>query len=112
MQNGKYAASIEFKEGKPTFKAWSFKIPNNYAGKEITLTGYIRTENVTDGYAGLWMRIDPSLGFDNMSKNGVKGTTNWTKYAITLKLSPQRTEQIIIGGTDRFASMNHLFTIN
>ena len=98
VQNGKYSASVEFKEGKPAFKAWSFKIPNNYAGKNITLTGYIRTENVTNGYAGLWMRIDPSLGFDNMSKNGVKGTTNWTKYAITLKLSPQKTEQIIIGG--------------
>jgi C-terminal processing protease CtpA/Prc len=98
VKSGKYAASIEFKEGNPTFKAWSFLLPNNYAGKKITLTGYIKTENVTDGYAGLWMRIDPSLGFENMSKNGIKGTTNWTQYSITLRLNPQQTEQIIIGG--------------
>ncbi len=98
VKSGKYAASIEFKEGNPTFKAWSFQLPNNYSGKKITLTGYIKTENVTNGYAGLWMRIDPSLGFENMSKNGIKGTTNWTQYSITLKLNPQQTEQIIIGG--------------
>jgi C-terminal processing protease CtpA/Prc len=98
VKSGKYAVSIEFREGKPAFKAWSFQIPNNYAGKKITLTGYIKTENVTDGYAGLWMRIDPSLGFDNMSNKGVKGTTDWTKYEITLKMNPQKTERIIIGG--------------
>jgi hypothetical protein len=27
---------------------------------------------------GLWMRIDPSIAFDNMNQNGIKGTTDWT----------------------------------
>ena len=97
-KNGKYSATIEFKEGIPGFKAWAFTIPDNYVGKKITLTGYIKTENVTDGYAGLWMRIDPSIAFDNMNKNGVKGTTDWTKYEITLAMSPERTKQIVFGG--------------
>jgi C-terminal processing protease CtpA/Prc len=97
IKSGKYSASIEFKEGNPDFKAWAFKIPDNYAGKKITLTGFIKTENVTDGYAGLWMRIDPSIAFDNMNKNGVKGTTDWTKYEITLEMNPEQTKQIVIG---------------
>ncbi|MBK6858969.1 MAG: peptidase S41 [Saprospiraceae bacterium] len=98
IKSGKYSASIEFKEGNPDYKAWAFTIPDNYAGKKITLTGYIKTENVTDGYAGLWMRIDPSIAFDNMNKNGVKGTTDWTKYEITLEMNPEKTKQIVIGG--------------
>ncbi|MBK9737839.1 MAG: hypothetical protein IPO92_24045 [Saprospiraceae bacterium] len=97
IKSGKYSASIEFKEGNPDFKAWAFTIPDNYAGNKITLTGYIKTENVTDGYAGLWMRIDPSIAFDNMNKNGVKGTTDWTKYEITLEMNPEKTKQIVIG---------------
>jgi len=98
MKSGKYSATIEFKQGDPSFRAWAFTIPGNYAGKKITLTGYIKTENVTDGYAGLWMRIDPSIAFDNMNKNGVKGTTDWAKYEITLDMNPEKTKQIVVGG--------------
>jgi len=98
VKSGKYAVSIEFKKGIPAFDSWTFKIPDNYAGRKITFSGYIKTENVTDGYAGLWMRIDPSIAFDNMAKNGVKGTTDWTKYEITLDMNPEKTKQIYIGG--------------
>lgn len=98
VKSGKRAASIEFKEGNPEFKALAFTLPDNYTGKKITLTGYIKTENVTDGYAGLWMRIDPFIAFENMNKNGVKGTTDWSKYEITLKMNPEKTKQIVVGG--------------
>mgnify|MGYP001221281560 CR=1 FL=1 len=98
VKNGNYAASIEFKEGTPEFRAWEFVIPHSYPGKKITLTGYIKTENVTDGYAGLWMRIDPNIAFDNMGNRGVTGTTDWTKYEITLDMNPGRTTQIVVGG--------------
>ncbi|HRG41945.1 MAG TPA: S41 family peptidase [Saprospiraceae bacterium] len=96
--SGKYAVSVEFKEGSPDFKAWSFTIPNNYAGKKITLEAHIKTENVTEGYAGLWMGIDPSIAFDNMKDSGVKGTTDWTKYKISLEMNPEKTKQIVFGG--------------
>ena len=98
MKKGKYAASIAYKAGNPDFKAWSFTIPDNYAGKKITLTGSIKTESVTDGYAGLWMRIDPMVAFNNMNENGVKGTTDWKKYEITLDMNPEKTTQIVLGG--------------
>jgi C-terminal processing protease CtpA/Prc len=95
---GKHSAVIEFTSGAPDFKAWSFPIIESFPGHKITLTGYIKTENVTDGYAGLWMRIDPGIAFDNMNKNGVTGTTDWTQYSITLDMNPEKTEQIVVGG--------------
>ena len=97
-QNGKNSGLIEFKDGTPNFKAWAYNIPAIYQGKKIKLTGYIKTENVTDGYAGLWMRIDPSVGFDNMNNRGVKGTTDWKKYKIELDLKPSQAKKIVVGG--------------
>nr|MBC7613761.1 peptidase S41 [Pseudopedobacter sp.] len=98
VKSGKYSAAIEFIGKDLNFKAWSFTIPNSYAGKKITLVGYVKTENVTEGYAGLWMRIDPSVAFDNMSSRGIKGTTDWKAYSITLKMNPEETKQIVVGG--------------
>lgn len=63
------------------------------AGHTITFSGYIKTENITRGYAGLWWRIDGEkadngrpkiLGFDNMFDRGPHGTTAWTKYEIKM----------------------------
>jgi C-terminal processing protease CtpA/Prc len=98
VRNGKYSASIQLKEGSPQFKALAFTIPTNYEGKKITLSGYIKTEDVTEGYAGLWMRIDPAGAYTDMSKNGVKGTSDWKRYEITLDLNPLKTKGIVIGG--------------
>jgi erythromycin esterase len=73
--------------------------PLGLAGRMLTLRGYIRTENVAHGYAGLWLRIDAgtkTVGFDNMSTRGATGTTPWTPYAITLRVDPAATN-IIFG---------------
>ncbi len=98
VHSGKYSAAVEFKSGNPDYKSLAFTIPESYAGKKITFSGYIKTENVTGGYAGLWMRIDPSIAFDNMNKRGITGTTAWTKYEISLDMDPERTKQIVFGG--------------
>ena len=42
----------------------------DYLGKRIKMTGYIKSENVTD-WAGMWFRVDSKteyeiLSFDNM----------------------------------------------
>jgi len=70
------------------FGVATMNLPGNVvAGKTIRLRGYIRTESITEGYAGLWMRIDgqgKTIALDNMGSRGVKGTTPWTPYDITL----------------------------
>lgn len=97
-QSGKFSVVIENTENKSDFKALAISLPNNYDGKFIRLSGYIKTENVTEGHSGLWMRIDPQIGFDNMISRGITGTTDWKEYEITLPLNPKKTDRIVIGG--------------
>ncbi|MBV9211551.1 MAG: erythromycin esterase family protein, partial [Acidobacteria bacterium] len=60
------------------------------AGKKIRLSGYIKTDGVADGFAGLWCRVDGASGvlaFDNMEDRGVTGTTDWKRYVIELPVA-------------------------
>jgi hypothetical protein len=68
--------------------------PGDYRGKRLRLSGYVRSEKVQSGWAGLWLRIDgptqeatkrpEMLGFDNMQSRPIKGTTDWTRYEMVL----------------------------
>ena len=98
VKSGKYSVRLSSDGETQGYKSWGYVIPRSYSGRKITLSGFIKTRNVTSGYAGLWMRIDPKVGFDNMKTNGVKGTTDWQPYAITLDMDPEKTKQIVIGG--------------
>ena len=74
-------------------------LPSLSLGRSLRLTGWIRTENVDSGYAGLWMRVDgPSgfLAFDNMNQRGVRGTTPWTRHVIVLPVDSAAT-RIVFG---------------
>ena len=75
-------------------------------GKTVRFSAWIKTENVQNGYAGLWWRVDgpgeganrPVLAFDNSSARivdgkpnahngtirGATGTTPWTLYKFEL----------------------------
>lgn len=62
------------------------------AGKRVRFSGYIKTENVTNGWAGLWWRVDGPLGalaFDNMQNRGATGTMDWKRYVIELPVAPE-----------------------
>lgn len=96
-KSGTNSVFIESREGATNFGALSFEIPADFVGKKLKLTGYMKTANVTDGFAGLWMRIDPKVAFYNMADIGVKGTTEWQKYEIELDYEV-RAEKIVIGG--------------
>ena len=63
--------------------------PGEYTGKRVRFSGYVKSEKVQSGWAGLWFRIDgpkqgEALGFDNMQQRPIKGTTDWTRYEIVL----------------------------
>ena len=79
-------------------------LPDNYLGKRVRMSGYVKTANVSD-WAGLWFRIDQqgsnkSLGFDNMHDGkmdrSIKGTTDWTKYEIVLDV-PSNSSNLAYG---------------
>ena len=63
------------------------------AGRTATLSGWIRTSGITEGYAGLWWRVDgpdrKTLAFDNMNARPITGDTDWTRYEISLPVADE-----------------------
>ena len=74
---------------------------DNYRGRRIRLSGYLRTRDL-ELWAALWMRVDgpetSSLAFDNMSNRPVRGNTEWSSYQIVLDV-PRAAVQIAYGVT-------------
>jgi erythromycin esterase-like protein len=77
--------------GGPDFGVATATFPvKDAAGKRARFSGYIKTEGITTGFAGLWWRVDGASGmlaFDNMQDRGVTGTTDWKRYDIELPVA-------------------------
>src|SRR5262245_5835396 len=88
VDEAKKMSETSNQSGAPSFGVATGTFPvSRAAGKKVRYSGYIKTDGVTRGFAGLWWRVDgPSgvLAFDNMQSRGAKGTTDWTKYTIEL----------------------------
>jgi erythromycin esterase-like protein len=72
---------------------WTFPV-DEARGKRVRYTGYIKTEDVNDGWAGLWWRVDgvdDVLAFDNMQGRGPTGTTDWELYSVELDVAEDAT---------------------
>ena len=53
---------------------------NIVKGKKVLYCGRVKTEDVIDGYAGLWCGVNQSYGplsFEDWHKTGIDKTTNW-----------------------------------
>ena len=99
-QSGLKAGKITSDKKGSSFGSIAYRIPANYKGESIKLEGYMKIENVVDGYAGLLLRIDGNgdiLTFDNMERQNIKGTKDWEKYSITLDY-PEGGETIYVAG--------------
>ena len=75
----------------PSFGVATAAFPvKDASGKRARLSGYIKTEGITSGFAGFWWRVDGASGvlaFDNMQDRGVTGTTDWKHYDIELPVA-------------------------
>lgn len=100
---GRYALRIQSESAvrtKGAFGVAIWRLPATFQGKHITLKGFLKTDHVQNGFAGLWLRIDGesgTLAFDNMAQRPVKGTTDWREYSITLPLAAEA-QTIHFGG--------------
>jgi hypothetical protein len=61
----------------------------DFVGKRVRLSGWIKTEDANQGGGHLWLRIDGQergqmLGFDNMNNRAVKGTSDWQEASVVL----------------------------
>ena len=100
-------AATPQKQSGPSFGVLTGSFPvKDAAGKTVRFSVWIKTENVENGYAGLWWRVDgpgegnnrPQLAFDNSmvrvidgkpdanngTVRGATGTTPWTRYEFEL----------------------------
>lgn len=88
VHGGRYSARIERGSSSPAdFSYISAAIPMDFAGTTIELRGFAKTENVT-GSISLLIREDDTAGasinFATTQGLGVKGTTDWTEYRVSL----------------------------
>jgi len=71
-----------------------------FVGKNVEYRGWIKTQGVKNGYAGLWFRVDGelgNLGFDNMNNRGLNGDNKWTQVSINMNVS-NNAQAIVFGG--------------
>lgn len=97
---GKYAAQISASPDGGSFGCIAYRIPANYRGSSITLTGMMKISEVADGFAGLLLRVDGAQGplaFDNMQKDDITGSHDWQKYQVTVAY-PEDAQSIFVGG--------------
>ncbi len=98
---GKSSLCLKKTASVPGFGVATSTFPVDEArGKTIRFIGYIKTENVENGYAGLWWRADlpdQKIGaFDNMQDRGARGTADWAEYVLELEI-PEETININFG---------------
>jgi uncharacterized protein (DUF952 family) len=62
--------------------------PELLLGTRVRWSGWLRTDRVSDGFAGLWLRVDGPgdevLAFDNMHDREIVGTTPWSLHHTVL----------------------------
>jgi erythromycin esterase len=74
----------------------SIFFPTQYAkGKIIEFIGRIKTENVRNGYAGIWLTATNDKGetvTDNMNERDLTGTNDWQKVSVKLSVDKSTTK--------------------
>ncbi|XZF16028.1 S41 family peptidase [Chitinophagaceae bacterium MMS25-I14] len=99
-QHGRYALGIEKKVDGGQFGVCYTTIPAQFSGHRIKLSGYLKTKDVADGFAGIWLRVDGEgsvLAFDNMQSRGLKGTNDWKQFEIELDYDEEQAKMIYAG---------------
>jgi len=73
-------------------------LADEYKGKRIKMSCYLKSEEVTKGAA--WCRVDNAAGdsiqFDNMDNRSIVGSTDWNYYSIVLDV-PEGSASIHFG---------------
>ncbi len=72
---------------------------DDYRGKRLRLSAWIKGALAGDQWGGLWMRVDgagPTLAFDNMQDRPIHGAQDFTRHEIVLDV-PDEAVRIMFG---------------
>lgn len=97
--SGKYSVSIKSTSEEGKYGSIVNQFSNKYGGKKMTLEGYIKTRNIKNIKAGLFIRLNKGqtmVALDTMAGREVKGTTDWKKYSTTIDL--EEADYIYVAG--------------
>jgi hypothetical protein len=65
----------------------------------MRFTAVVKSEDLSE-WAGLWMRVDDkkgeTLGFDNMERRAIKGSTDWQRHQVVLDV-PEESASVNFG---------------
>jgi len=97
VHSGKVSLRSKNESDEGGFFIINQSIPNDLiSGKHVKLSGWIRTENITEGHANLWIRVDGyqngdpiMLAIDNMVNELAVGSLPWTKYSVELNVEEE-----------------------
>ncbi|PKP01749.1 MAG: peptidase S41 [Bacteroidetes bacterium HGW-Bacteroidetes-6] len=81
------------------FGCFVFTIPVTFSGKTISFKAFMKSQDVTDGYASLFVRMDGTgngLYFNNNMSN-LKGTKDWAEFNTATINLPEGANTINIG---------------
>jgi len=98
-RQGKYAISISSNPNGQS-SAIRYSLDKKYVGRSLKLIASIKTEEVTDGFAGIWIRVDgenDQLEVDMMEKQDLKGTNDWKDYLIEVPYDEGNAKSIHVG---------------
>jgi len=100
--SGKFSLKMEIPSQSNADGRLTGRLPiETFAGKNVEFKGWIKTQNVQNGYAGLWLRADDATGqtlsFDNMHERGLSGNNAWTQVSIKMDIS-ESAKNIRFGG--------------
>ncbi|HAA15862.1 MAG TPA: peptidase S41 [Cytophagales bacterium] len=83
VHSGRYSAVIESTH-RSCYGAWKVDLDREYEAQTIKLSGWIKGENIKGGYAGLRLRIEPRLGYEDLRKLRLNGTFDWQYIEVEL----------------------------
>ncbi len=87
QHTGRQSVRLRYENGERAGVAGRRFPVTEVRGQWLRYAGYVKTEDVTEGYAGLWIRVDgPDRSTLSYDDRRITGSTPWTRYEISLEV--------------------------
>lgn len=99
-RQGRFAVSMEATSAERS-GAILYPIEERFEGKSLILIGSLKTLNVAEGFAGLWIRTadadGKTISYENMEEQALIGTNDWKEYMVQVPYDGREVTNISIG---------------
>ena len=100
---GKYSLLISKSIDNGRIHSCFLQMPAPVAGKFIELTGFIKTENIENGFGNLWIRLEDNsnniVGFADLHDKNITGKNDWKEFSAKIINPSDLADRLIIGAS-------------